>query len=186
MGNKIDLSKYDQSWYSRGKPGWYVMLWWFVQAVLFKGSFHNMYGFRNFLLRCFGAKIGKNVKVRPTAVITYPWKVEIGDNSWIGDGVWLYSLDKIVIGSNVVISQKSFVCTGNHNYSDPYFGLITKPIIIKDGAWVAADVFVAPGVTIGENTVIVARSSVFENMPDNMICMGYPCKPIKRREIRSE
>jgi putative colanic acid biosynthesis acetyltransferase WcaF len=87
----------------RGKPGWYVQLWWIVQDTLFRWSPQFMYGWRRLLLRLFGAKVGKNVIIRPTAKITYPWKVKIGDYSWIGDDVVLYSLGEIVIGDNVVI-----------------------------------------------------------------------------------
>lgn len=109
----VDLRLYDQSWFDRGKPGWYILLWWLVQAIAFPISPHNAHGFRCWLLRLFGAKIGKKVMVRPTARFTYPWKVEIGDYSWIGDDVVLYSLDRIAIGTQCVISQKSYLCTGD-------------------------------------------------------------------------
>lgn len=178
---KVDLSKYNQSWYSRGKSGLVVLLWWFIQGTLFRFSLHNMYNWRNFLLKMFGAKIGKRVKVRPSAKFTYPWKVKIGENSWIGDNVQLYSLDEIHIGSNCVISQESYLCTGSHDLKDPHFGLITKPIIIKDGAWVASDVFVYPGATINKMAVIAARSTVIRDIPANEIHAGNPAKFLKKR-----
>ena len=178
---KVDLSKYDQSWYSRGKSNIFVLLWWFIQGTLFRFSLHNMYGWRNFLLRLFGAKIGKGVKVRASAKFTYPWKVSIGDYSWIGDNVKLYSLDEIIIGSNCVISQESYLCTGSHDIKDPHFGLITKPIVIKDGAWIASDVFVYPGVTIHEMAVVAARSTVVRDVPANEVHAGSPAKFVKKR-----
>ncbi len=173
----MDLSKYDQSWFDRGRPSWYILLWWFVQAVTFPLTPHPLNGLRCAILRLFGARVGKNVLIRPTARFTYPWKVTIGDYSWIGDDVVFYSLDHINIGTNCVISQKSYLCTGSHDILDPAFGLKTAPITINDGAWVAADCFVAPGVNIGTNAVIGARSSVFANMPAGQVCVGNPCRP---------
>ncbi|MEB9907329.1 MULTISPECIES: putative colanic acid biosynthesis acetyltransferase [Bacillus cereus group] len=178
---KIDLSKYDQSWYSRGKSGVIVLLWWLIQGTIFKFSLHNMYGWRNFLLRLFGAKLGKGVKVRSSAKFTYPWKVSIGNHSWIGDNVQFYSLEEIHIGANCVISQESYLCTGSHDLKDLHFGLITKPIHVKDGAWIASDVFVYPGVTIHELGVAAARSTVLKDIPFNEIHAGFPAKFIKKR-----
>src|ERR1035437_5729988 len=128
----VDLSKYNQEWFDKGKSNIIVMLWFVVQHTIFKLSLHNMYGYRIFILRLFGCKIGKNVKIRRTCEITYPWKVIIGDNTWIDDEVLLYSLDKISIGSNCSISRRSFLCTGSHDIEDPHFRLIVKPIEVKD------------------------------------------------------
>ena len=116
----------------RGKNAFIVQLWWLVQGTLFRMSPQFLYGFRRFLLRLFGAKIGKKVIIRPSAQITYPWKVTIGDYSWIGDNVVLYSLGEIEIGKNVVISQKSYICTGSHDYLQIDFPIFAKKIIIKD------------------------------------------------------
>ncbi|PGQ81619.1 putative colanic acid biosynthesis acetyltransferase [Priestia megaterium] len=181
LDNKILLSKYEQSNFSRGRSGIYILLWWLIQGTIFRYSMHNMYDWRNFLLRLFGGKIGSGVKIRSSAKFTYPWKVTIGENSWIGDNVQFYSLDKICIGSNCVVSQESYLCTGSHNIKDSHFGLITKPIVIKDGAWVASDVFVYPGVTINEMAVIAARSTVIKDIPANEVHAGSPAKYVKKR-----
>ncbi|MDM9384892.1 hormogonium polysaccharide biosynthesis acetyltransferase HpsU [Chlorogloeopsis sp. ULAP01] len=172
----IDLRKYDQSWFDRGRPGWYVLLWWFVQAIAFPLTFHPFNNLRCALLRLFGARIGKGVLIRPTARFTYPWKITIGDYSWIGDDVVLYSLDYIHIGEHCVVSQKSYLCTGSHDIHDPSFGLTTASIYIGNGAWIAADCFIAPGVKIGANAVIGARSSVFSDIPSGQVGWGTPCK----------
>jgi putative colanic acid biosynthesis acetyltransferase WcaF len=172
----VDLRRYDQSWFDRGKPGWYILFWWLVQAISFPLSPHNFNSFRCDLLRSFGAKIGKNVLIRPTARFTYPWKVEIGDYSWIGDDVVFYSLDRIYIGTHCVISQKCYLCTGNHDFQDVAFGLKTAPIAVGNGAWIASDCFIAGGVKIGANVVIGARSSVFGNIPERQVAWGSPCK----------
>ncbi|EAW37463.1 hormogonium polysaccharide biosynthesis acetyltransferase HpsU [Lyngbya sp. PCC 8106] len=183
----VDLRQYDQSNFDRGKPGWFILLWWFVQAVTFPLTLHSLSGIRCWILRRFGAKIGQGVLIRPTARITYPWKVTIGNYSWIGDDVVLYSLDQINIGQHCVISQKSYLCTGSHEITDPAFGLKTASISLEDGAWVAADCFVAPGVVIGSNAVIAARSSVFSDMPPGQVCIGTPCRPRYARlmEVKS-
>lgn len=179
----VDLRKYDQSNFDRGRSSWFVLLWWLVQAVAFPISPHNFNGFRCFLLRLFGAQIGQGVLIRPTARFTYPWKVEIGDYSWIGDDVILYSLEQIRIGCHCVISQKSYLCTGSHDIQDSAFGLKTAGISIGNGVWIATDCFIAPGVQIGANAVIGARSSVFSNIPAQQVCWGTPAHPRYLRQI---
>jgi putative colanic acid biosynthesis acetyltransferase WcaF len=173
----IDLTTYDQSYFDRGRPGWFILLWWLVQAVTFPLTPHFASNIRAKILSAFGAKIGTGVLIRPTARFTYPWKVEIGDYSWIGDDVVLYSLDRIIIGEHCVISQKSYLCTGSHNIQSPSFDLTTAEITIGNGAWIASDCFVAPGVTIGSNAVVGARSMVMANLPAGKVCWGIPCKP---------
>jgi putative colanic acid biosynthesis acetyltransferase WcaF len=182
----VDLRSYDQTGFDRGRSGWYVMVWWLVQAIAFPLSLHTFNGFRCWLLRKFGATIGKDVVIRPTARFTYPWKVEIGDYSWIGDDVVFYSLDRICIGQHCVISQKTYLCTGSHDLQDPAFGLITAPILIDNGVWVATDCFVSLGVHIGANAVVGARSSVFADLPGGQVCLGTPCRPRYPRQMNAK
>ena len=165
----------------RGRPGWYVQLWWLVQATLFRWSPQFAYGFRAALLRAFGARVGRHTVIRPTVTVTYPWKVTIGDHAWVGDDAILYSLGPIVIGDHAVVSQRSHLCAGDHDHEQVDFPIRGRPITVGPQAWVAADVFIAPGVTIGEGAVIGARSSVFGDMPARMLCMGSPCRPVKPR-----
>ena len=165
----------------RGRNAFTVQLWWLVQSILFRTSPQFLYGWRNFLLRLFGAKIGKKVIIRPSVKITYPWKLTIGDYSWIGDDVDLYTLGYIEIGNNVVISQRSYLCTGSHDYSKYDFPIYAKKINIKDECWIATDVFIAPGVTIESGSVVGARSSVYKNLPSNKICIGSPAEIIRDR-----
>lgn len=176
-----DLSCFQLPSGFRGRGSIAVQLWWAVQATLFRGSPQFAYGFRRWLLRCFGAQVGHGVVIRPSATITYPWKVSIGDHAWIGDNVVLYSLGNIEIGANVVVSQNSYLCASDHDYTQVDFPIRARKITIYPEAWLAADVFVAPGVTIGRGTVIGARSSVFKDMPAGMVCFGYPCVAIKER-----
>lgn len=166
----------------RGKSKFIVQLWWIVHTLFFKFSPQFLYGWRRLLLRCFGANIGKKVIIRPSVQITYPWKVSIGDYSWIGDDVVLYSLGNITIGTNSVVSQRSYLCTGTHDYSKIDFPISAKNILIKDQCWLATDVFVAPGITINEGTVVGARSTVLNNLEPFSVYAGSPAKLIKKRK----
>src|SRR5580693_5974263 len=115
----------------RGRPAWLVQIWWLVQSLLFHTSPQFMYGWRRFLLRLFGAKIGKNVMLRPSVTVTYPWKLAIGDDSWIGDHVTLYTLGPIVIGRDAVVSQHSYLAAASHDYTRPSFDIFQKQITIE-------------------------------------------------------
>ncbi|WP_121967647.1 hormogonium polysaccharide biosynthesis acetyltransferase HpsU [Leptolyngbya sp. BC1307] len=179
----VDLSRYHQPGYEAGGSRVKMLVWWLVQAVIFPLTPHTAHGIRCWLLRLFGAKIGQQVMIRPTARFTYPWNVEIGDCSWVGDDAVLYSLAPIRLGRHCVISQKSYLCTGSHDISDPRFGLMTGEIVIENGVWVATDCFVGPAVRIGANAVIGARSTVLQPMPGGQVCLGTPCKPVKPRPM---
>jgi putative colanic acid biosynthesis acetyltransferase WcaF len=176
-----DLSKFVVPIGFRERSKIYIQLWWVVQETIFKWSPQIMYSFRVWILRLFGAKIGKGVLIRSTARVTYPWKLQIGDFSWIGDDSVIYNLANIEIGSNVAIAHRVYLCTGLHDIKSITFDIHASPICIKDEVWLPNDVFVGPGVTLGRGCVIGARSSVFKDMPEGMICFGYPCVPVKQR-----
>lgn len=167
-----DLSGFSVPKGFRGSNAIKVQLWWAVQATIFAWSPQVLYRWRAFLLRLFGAKIGKNVVIRPSVKITYPWKLTLGDYAWVGDEVNLYTLGEITIGAHSVISQKSYLCTGSHDHASQHFTINATPIVIGEKCWLATDVFVAPGVTIGNGTVVGARSSVFKSLPANVVCRG--------------
>ena len=168
-----------------GRPALVVQAWRLVQATLFAWSPQSLYGWRRFLLRLFGAKVGKNVLVRPSARVTYPWKVSIGDYSWVGDGAVLYALGEIWIGAHTVISQGAYLCTGSHDTASPAFEIYARPVEIGDEVWIAADVFVAPGVYVGHGCVVGARSTVLHDLPRGMVCYGSPARPVRPRESRA-
>jgi putative colanic acid biosynthesis acetyltransferase WcaF len=165
----------------RGRSAFLVQLWWFVQATLFRCSPQIAYGWRRWLLRLFGARIGKGVIIRPTVTITYPWKLSVGDWSWIGDSVTLYTLGEVTIGDNVVVSQCTYICSASHDYTVPTFDIFTRPVHIESEVWLATGVFVSPGVRIGHGTVVGARSMVLSNLPEMMLCAGHPAKVIRPR-----
>jgi putative colanic acid biosynthesis acetyltransferase WcaF len=166
----------------RGRSAFVVVLWQLVQSTFYGLSPQPFYAWRRALLRLFGAKIGRKVLIRPTARVTFPWKVEIGDFSWIGDHVEVYSLDRIIIGCHSVVSQRSYLCTASHDMHDPSFAYLTGPINIGDQVWIASDVFVAPGVTIGRGAVVGVRSTVFKDVPAELVAFGEPAQPVRKRQ----
>lgn len=178
------LDKYQQNWFSRGKNGFVCVQWDYIQATLIQWSPHPFYEWRNLIYRFFGAKIGKGVKIRRTAKCNYPWKIEIGDYSWVGDEATLYSLDKITIGNHVVISQQAYICTGTHDVSDPNFGLKTAPIKIGNGVWIAIGALIMPGVTVGEGAIIGGRAVLTKNAKPYGIYIGAPAKYSRNRKLK--
>lgn len=181
---RLDLFKQPNDF--RGRSPVIVQLWWFVQYFFCNHSPQVLYGWRRFWFRLFGAKIGRNVLIRPSVKCVYPWKLKIGDYSWIGDDVSLYTLGDIEIGSNTVISQKCYICTGSHDYESTTFDIFAKKITIGNGVWLASDVFVAPGVTIGDGAVVGARSTVLNDLPGGMICYGNPAKAVRPRVMKDK
>jgi putative colanic acid biosynthesis acetyltransferase WcaF len=170
----------------RGRPALFVQIWWLCQSTLFGLSPQALYVWRNWLLRCFGAKIGRRTIIRPSVTVTYPWRLTVGEHCQIGDDVVLYSLGQIDIGDCVVISQRSYLCTGAHDHLRPAFDLLTKPITIESEVWLATDVFVGPGVRIGKGAVVGARSTVLKSVPPATISVGSPARVVGPREMREE
>ncbi|WP_345160954.1 WcaF family extracellular polysaccharide biosynthesis acetyltransferase [Pontibacter saemangeumensis] len=156
-------------------------IWGFVYVLLFQFSPKPLHQWRAFLLRLFGAKVGIGVHVYPKVKIWAPWNLVLKDECGVANRAILYSMGKITIGRQAVISQGAHLCAGTHDYTVPGFPLVTQPIIIGNNAWLAAEAFVHPGITIGEGCVVGARSVVTQDMPMWMVCAGHPCKPIKAR-----
>lgn len=181
-----DLSRFRLPQHFRGRSAVFVQMWWLVQGTLFALSPQVLYGWRNVLLRAFGAKVGRGVLVRPSVRITYPWKVTIGDRSWIGDHAELYSLGEITIGADAVVSQKAYLCTGSHDHRSVAFDIYAKPIVIEDQAWVCADVFVHPGITVGRGAVIAARSVLRSDAEPYGLYSGAPAELRGRRTLRGD
>lgn len=176
-----DLARFRVQANFRGRHPVVVLLWQVVQGTLFAWSPQPLYRWRRFLLRLFGARVGAGVLVRASARVTYPWKVVLGDNCWIGDHAELYSLGPIDIGASAVVSQKSYLCAGTHDTSDVTFPLVASAIRVEAEVWIAADCFIAPGVTIGAGAVIAARSTVLSDIPGGVIAAGIPATVRKVR-----
>ncbi|MBC8065064.1 MAG: colanic acid biosynthesis acetyltransferase WcaF [Chlorobia bacterium] len=159
--------------------------WGVVYTLLFRPSPRPFHGWRSGLLSLFGAKMGKGCHVYSKVQIWAPWNLEIHNQAGIGDGVILYSMGLITIGERAVLSQGAHLCAGTHEYEDPSFRLIAKPISIGKEAWICAEAFVGPGIVVGDGAVIGARSVVTRDMPQWTVCAGNPCRPLKKRVMRS-
>jgi putative colanic acid biosynthesis acetyltransferase WcaF len=158
------------------------VLWNFTYTLFFRYSPKPFHSYRAFILRLFGATIGKGTHIYPKVKIWAPWNLNIGDECGIANDVELYSQGLITIGAKSVISQGTYVCTGTHDYKNPGFKLITKSIKIGNNVWVATQSFIHPGIEIGDNSVIGARSVVVKSIPENSICSGNPCLVLKKNE----
>lgn len=156
--------------------------WELVWAVAFRTTPRwCLNGWRCWLLRQFGAKMGTGVRIQGGAKVWQPWKLEIGDYSWVDSGVELYAVDEIKIGANAVVSAGAFICTATHDIGSESFELKTRPVEIGDGAWIGARAIVLPGVKIGENAVVGAGAVVTKDVEAGMVVGGNPATVIKQR-----
>lgn len=160
-------------------------VWHFVWLLLYRPSPRLLHAWRCLLLRLFGAKLGKGVHPYPSARIWAPWNLEMGDHACLSEGVDCYCVAKICIGAHSTVSQYSFLCSASHDYSQAAMPLVAAPITIGEWVWITADVFVGPGVKIGDGAVVTARSSVFHDLPPWMVAKGNPAVAVKPREFES-
>ena len=188
MEERVDLSRFnnsDNTDLQLGRSFLMKTIWFLVGAPLLRLSILPSSGFRRALLRCFGAEIGTGVVIRPGVRVKFPWKFKAGKHCWIGEDCWIDNLAQVTLGNNVCLSQAAYLCTGSHNWSDPHFGLITRPIEISDGAWIAARVSVGPGTVISTHAVVGFGSVVTGVVPAYEIYAGNPAKFLRRREVAS-
>jgi putative colanic acid biosynthesis acetyltransferase WcaF len=182
---KVELSSFSPAGFDRGASKAREFLWIMVSLVLFQWCPLKLSGLKCVALRCFGARIGRGVVIKPQVKITFPWKLTIGHEVWLGEECWLLNLDQIVIGSNVCISQRVFLCTGSHNYKSPSFDLIVKPIRVEDGAWLCANSWVGPGVTVGSHAVLTSGSVTSGDLEPFGIYRGNPAELMRSRVVSS-
>ena len=154
-----------------------ALIWLLISKVVVE-SFFMPRRFKTPFLRLFGANIGSNVQIRANVRVHFPWNLEIGDDCWIGEEVWFINHEKITIGSNVCISQRSIICSGGHDYQSASLEYSHKQVVIKDGAWVCLDAKVLPGVTIGECSVVSAGEIARKSLPDYSMLVGGQVRPI--------
>lgn len=180
--SKVRLRDFDPSiGLDRGAGKFKEVSWYLVKVIFFLSALPYPSSVKVWLLSVFGAKIGQRVVVKPRVNIHLPWKLEIGDDVWIGEEVFILNFEKVRIGSNVSISQRAFLCCGNHDFRSPSMPYRNAPIALEDGCWVGAACFVGPGVTVGLDTVVAAGSIVTASLPANGIYSGNPLQLRKQR-----
>lgn len=184
-GGAVDLSRFRAENFDRGAGTVREGLWIISSMILFRLCPFKLSAAKRWVLKAFGAKVGRGVVIKPRVTITFPWKLRLGDNVWLGEECWLLNLDYITIGNNVCISQRAFLCAGNHDYKSPTFDLIVQPIRIEDGAWIGASAWVGPGVCVGTHAVVVAGSVIAKDLAPFGIYRGNPAVLVKQREFRS-
>jgi putative colanic acid biosynthesis acetyltransferase WcaF len=179
----VDLTRTSRRGYRPGRSVAFRALWLLVEALILLNPVVTPYSLKRAVLRAFGARIGKGVIVKPNVHIKYPWHLEIGDNAWIGERAWIDNFVMVRVGANAVVSQGAYLCTGNHDWSDPGMGLVVKPVTVEDGAWVGAFAKVAPGVTIRREAVVTLGSVLLTDAEPRGIYAGNPAAWVRNRTI---
>jgi putative colanic acid biosynthesis acetyltransferase WcaF len=180
--NQTDLSSFNNSWYKPGNPvkrG----LWYVCNILFFTNRWFPFSSAKKGILKLFGAKIGKGVVIKPHVNIKYPWKLRIGDYTWIGEGVWIDNLDMVSIGKNCCLSQGAFLLCGNHDYKKTSFDLILGEITLEDGAWIGAKSIVCPGVRVGSHAVLSVNSVATKDLLPYSVYSGNPATLVRERVL---
>jgi putative colanic acid biosynthesis acetyltransferase WcaF len=179
--SRVNFQGFSYGTFNRGAGKAKEIMWYILKMVFFLSAFPFPSSLKVAILKLFGAKVGARTLIKPRVNIHFPWKLVLGDDVWIGEEALLLNFEVLTIGSNVCISQRTFLCGGNHDYKDPTMPFRNAPITLKDGVWVGASCFVGPGVTIGVDTVVSAGSIVTGNLNSNSIYKGNPAVFIKER-----
>ena len=182
---KTDLSSFENKEFDPGANIIVRAIWYYVNLVIFKTGLFPFYGIKSFLLRLFGAKVGKGLVIKPFVNIKYPWKLKIGNHVWIGESVWIDNLEMVTIGNHVCISQGALLLCGNHNYKSSSFDLNAKAINIGDGVWICASAIVCGGVSCTEHSVLAVNSVATKDLDAYSVYQGNPAHKIKDRIIIS-
>ena len=181
---KTELEKYHNSWYKPGKGKITQLLWYYTNLLFFKSAWFPFIAPKRTLLKWFGAKVGIGVVIKPAVNIKYPWKLQIDDHAWIGEGVWIDNLDEVTIGENACLSQGVMLLCGNHDYTKSTFDLRTEPITLAGGVWIGAQSVVIPGTVCESHAVLAVNSVSAKHMEAYTIYRGNPAVAVKKREIR--
>lgn len=168
-----------------GRPKWVFFLWYLVKCVFFLSAFPWPSGLKTRLLHWFGAEVGKGVYWKPRVNIHIPWKLKVGDFTWVGEEVNIINFAPVNIGAHCCLSQRSFLCSGNHDYRSPDMRYRNAAITLEDGVWLGAAAFVGPGVTVGTDAVITACSVAVKSLAGGWVYAGNPCQPVRRRWLEA-
>ena len=179
---KTDFSRYTIDWYRPG-PRWKIVLWFLINSLLIHTYLPIPVSLKRWVLRLFGAKLGREVVIKPGVNIKYPWLLKTGDHVWIGEQVWIDNLSDVVIGNNVCLSQGALILTGNHDYRQPTFDLTTRPITLENGVWIGAKAVVCAGVTCHSHAVLAVNSVATRSLDAYGIYQGNPAVLVRQRHI---
>jgi putative colanic acid biosynthesis acetyltransferase WcaF len=180
---RVDLSRFDNSWYQHGAGVVKRTFWYFTNALFFINPLFPFRSVKPALLRLFGARVGKGVVIHPGVNIKFPWKLSIGDHVWIGQRAWLDNIDQLTIHSNVVISQGAMIIQGSHDYKQVDYPTLHKPVVLEEGSWVGAGAIVTLGVTLKSHSVLAAGSMASKDLEPYMIYQGNPAVAVRERVI---
>lgn len=175
----IRLRDFSNAAFDRGAPRWKEAAWVALKALFFMNPWPWPSAWRVALLRAFGANIGERVVIRSGVNVTFPWRLTLGNDVWLGEEALLLTLAPIVLEDDVCISQRAFLCTGSHDFRRDDFPLVTRPITIRRSSWIAAQAFLAPGVEIGEESLVGPGSVVLASIPARSRVCGNPAVQIK-------
>lgn len=181
---QIDLSVPDNRELIRGAPFPVEAAWYFIGLPLLRCSLITSSAFRRWLLRLFGAKIGRRVHIKPGLRVKFPWYLEVGDYTWLGEDLWIDNLAQVTIAPHCCLSQGAYLCTGNHDWSSTNMRLFRRPIRCERGSWVGARCVVCPGVTLGPGAIAAAGSVIVRDIPAMEVHAGNPARFVRRRELR--
>jgi putative colanic acid biosynthesis acetyltransferase WcaF len=182
--SKVKLEDFDASaGLDRGAGKLKEIMWYFIKMIFFLSAMPYPNSWKRTLLKLFGAEIGHGVIIKPRVNIHFPWKLIIGNHVWIGEEAFLLNFELLTLGNNVCISQRAFLCGGNHDFRVPCMPYRNGPITLMDGCWIGASVFIAPGIIVGTDSVVTAGSVVTESLGENGIYKGNPLVFIKQRWI---
>lgn len=183
MNKETQLKKdFDKKEFDTGASSLKIILWYFTSMLFFRSGLIPFSAILVVILKMFGAKIGKEVRIKPYIYIHYPWKLTVGDYCWLAE-CRIENLAKVTIGKNVCVSQRAMLLTGNHDYKKSGFDLITKAIVLEDGAWIGAKAIVCPGVTAASHAVLTVGSIATKNLEPYGIYQGNPAVKVKDRVI---
>ena len=181
--NEVHLARFNNSWYQPGRSRLWQAAWFFVGLPLLRFSLVPSSAFRVRLLRLFGAELGSGIVIKPGVRVKYPWRLKVGNDCWLGEDCWIDNLASVELQSDVCVSQGAYLCTGNHDWSDPAVGFVLGPITLEDGSWVGARAVIAPGVTLERHAIAAAGSVVTKSIPASKIYAGNPAVFIRTRVI---
>lgn len=179
----VNLSSFSSSNFDKGAGKLKITLWYFVNALFVRASWNPFMGIKIYLLKVFGAKIGKGLVIKNNVTIKFPWKLIIGDDVWIGENAWIDNLDKVTIGNDVCISQGALLLTGNHDYTRSTFDYRNAPITVEDGAWIGAKTVVCPGVKVHSHAILTVGSIATKDLEAYGIYQGNPATKIRERRM---